>query len=299
MPKTIYLAGGCFWGVEAYFARMKGVLDTEVGYANGTTSNPVYETIGLTGHAETIRVEYNPGVIPLTSILDAYFSIIDPTTLNRQGPDIGTQYRTGVYYVDQEDVSVIQSVFEKIARLYPVPLAVEVGPLENYTPAEQYHQDYLDKNPGGYCHIDLSGLPTDSHLTPEQYAVTRKDETEPAFTGEYWNHFEPGIYVDVVSGEPLFVSSEKFESGCGWPSFLRPVSRAAIIELLDRSHNMTRVEVRSSQSDSHLGHVFTDGPKEQGGLRYCINSAALRFIPLAEMESQGFAELIPLVASQD
>lgn len=132
-----------------------------------------------------------------------------------------------------------------------------------------------------------------ARLTPEQYRVTQQSGTERAFTGEYDKHFEPGIYVDIVSGEPLFASSAKFNSGCGWPAFSKPIDN--VTEHADNSYGMRRVEVRSKHGNSHLGHVFPDGPREMGGLRYCINSAALRFVPKAEMEAQGYGQYLDQV----
>lgn len=304
--KSIWLAGGCFWGVEAYFARIAGVVDTDVGYSQGRTDDPVYETIAITGHAETVRVDYDSDLISLEDILTYYLRIIDPTSVNRQGNDRGTQYRTGVYFSDPKEEPVIRGVLAEEQKRHSSPIAVEVEPLSGYVSAEDYHQDYLDKHPGGYCHIDLSQVPRhiprthgkvslEERLTPMEYAVTQQSATEPPFTGAYWDSWDKGIYVDVVSGEPLFVSSEKFDAGCGWPSFSRPIDRASIREVLDTSHGMTRMEVRSKGADSHLGHVFTDGPAEGGGLRYCINSAALRFVPLAEMDAEGYGHLKGLV----
>ena len=198
---------------------------------------------------------------------------------------------------------------------YKRPLAVEIKPLVNFYAAEDYHQDYLDKNPGGYCHIDPSLFklarnarmekprsyvkPDDSvlreQLTPEQYAVTQENATERPFRNAYWNEHRPGIYVDITTGEPLFVSTDKFDSGCGWPSFSKPIDRKLVVEKKDTSHGMIRKEVRSSTGNAHLGHVFDDGPKDKGGLRYCINSASLRFIPKEKMEAEGYGSYIGMV----
>lgn len=313
----IWFAGGCFWGVEAYFARIPGVAGTNVGYANGKTANPSYYDIKHTGHAETVQVSYDPRKVSLHTLLEYFFNIIDPTSINKQGNDIGTQYRTGIYYKDKNDLATIQAAVGKIQRKYKKPVITEVLPLENYYPAEENHQDYLKKNPGGYCHIDLSSLPdkvpdkasvadTSVYKKPEdkqlketlsdmQYRVTQQNGTEPPFANEFWNHHAKGIYVDIVTGEPLFTSKDKFDSGCGWPSFTRPIEDDVVTEGTDKSHGMMRTEVRSHVGDSHLGHVFEDGPIERGGLRYCINSAALRFIPLEEMEAQGYGEFIYLL----
>ncbi|MGT2799419.1 peptide-methionine (R)-S-oxide reductase MsrB [Streptococcus marmotae] len=309
--REIYLAGGCFWGVEEYFSRVGGVTDAVSGYANGKGSTTKYELISQTGHAETVKVTYDKNQISLREVLLHYFRIIDPTSVNKQGNDRGTQYRTGVYYTDKEDSKVIEEVFDEQAKKLDKPLAVEKGALENFIEAEEYHQDYLKKNPNGYCHINVNQAsypvideslyhkPSDEEikkmLTAEEYAVTQKNDTERAFSNRYWDQFEEGIYVDIVTGEPLFSSKDKYESGCGWPSFTRPISPDVANYKEDTSFNMVRTEVRSRVGDSHLGHVFTDGPKDKGGLRYCINSLSIKFIPKAEMESKGYGYLLDYV----
>lgn len=318
---TVYLAGGCFWGTERFFSLVPGVIDTEVGYANSNVANPSYRQVcsGTTGAAETVRVVYDADSITLPFLLDLYYKTIDPTSLNRQGNDVGTQYRTGIFYTSPDQVPIIERSLNNLQKSYSRPLAIEVAPLDNFYPAEDYHQDYLETNPGGYCHINPSLFrmarnavdpdaparknkytkPSEAELrerlTPLQYEVTQRNATERPYDNEYNAEFRPGIYVDVTTGEPLFLSTDKFESGCGWPAFSRPISEDLIRELSDTSHGMVRTEVRSRHGDAHLGHVFPDGPKDKGGLRYCINSASLRFIPLEEMESLGYGALIPLV----
>ncbi|PSJ80986.1 bifunctional peptide-methionine (S)-S-oxide reductase MsrA/peptide-methionine (R)-S-oxide reductase MsrB [Neisseria iguanae] len=317
--KTIHLAGGCFWGLEAYFQRIKGVVDAVSGYANGRTENPSYEDVvhRNTGHAETVRVTYDADALSLDQILQYYFRVIDPTSLNKQGNDRGTQYRTGVYYTDPAEADIIAAALKREQKKYNAPLVVENKPLQHFYEAEEYHQDYLIKNPNGYCHIDIrkadepladSPVPASKKfdaanyrkpseaelkrtLTPEQYRVTQQAGTEYAFSHEYDHMFEPGIYVDIVSGEPLFSSADKYDSGCGWPSFTRPIEAASVTSHEDFSYNMRRTEVRSRAAGSHLGHVFTDGPPDKGGLRYCINGASLKFIPLAQMDAQGYGHL--------
>lgn len=372
--KEIYLAGGCFWGTEHFMKQIRGVGGTQVGYANATVANPTYREVcsGRTGAAEAVKVVYDPREVGLPLLLDLYFKTIDPTSLDRQGNDRGTQYRTGIYYTDEADRPVIEKALRGLAEQYSRPLAIEVKPLANFYPAEGYHQDYLDKNPGGYCHIDpalfevarkanataarnaedsgsrngapasdgqqaadgltdadkrnsindgsldpqgtkgrdssgKAGMPQEKayrrvddaalkeKLTDMQYAVTRKNATEPAFRNEYWDEHREGIYVDITTGEPLFVSTDKYDSGCGWPSFSRPIDEQLIDERLDTSHGMRRTEVRSKTGDAHLGHVFNDGPKDKGGLRYCINSASLRFIPKERMEAEGYGKYLPLL----
>lgn len=317
--KNIWLAGGCFWGVEAYMARVPGIADVTSGYANGNTENPTYQDVcyNNTGHAEAVQVSYDPARIDLEGILKEFFKIIDPVTLNRQGNDRGSQYRTGIYYQNEADLEVINGVVAEEQKKYSKKIVTEVEPLKHYYLAEEYHQDYLEKNPGGYCHVSFDTLPTAPDdelpsleqsrynkpdlstlritLTKEQFDITQNSGTEYPGTGIYDQHFEKGIYVDVVTGEPLFSSNDKFDAGCGWPSFSKPIADEVIEENIDRKFGMTRTEVRSRAGDSHLGHVFTDGPVESGGLRYCINSAALRFIPIDKMTDEGYGDLINLI----
>ena len=316
--KVIYLAGGCFWGLQAYFQRIRGVLTTECGYANGHTTHPRYEDVchHHTGHAETVKVVYDADVIGLTEILRYFLRVVDPVSVNRQGNDVGTQYRSGVYYTDIADEMLIRAILTAEQKHHKLPIAVENQPLQQFYPAETEHQDYLIKHPEGYCHIDLrqadvplpiehevseapSGFevqqfhkPADAQLrqqlSEEQYRITQQAGTEYPFSHDYDHLFAPGLYVDVVSGEPLFSSRDKFDSGCGWPSFSQPVAVDVVRAHRDSSHGMQRTEVRSRYADSHLGHVFSDGPRERGGLRYCINGASLRFIPYAEMDEAGY-----------
>ncbi|MDR2044404.1 MAG: peptide-methionine (R)-S-oxide reductase MsrB [Clostridium sp.] len=307
--KTIYLAGGCFWGLQKYLSLIQGVLITEVGYANGAAADPTYgQVCAGSGHAETVRVDYDESVITLTRLLDLYADAIDPTSVNRQGGDFGIQYRTGIYYVDETDRDILAGWLALLGESLAKPVAIELKPLENYAKAEEYHQNYLEKNPGGYCHIGSDKFACAANalhhtkngklrgkLTPMQYEVAVGGATEPPFQNEYYDSFEPGVYVDIISGKPLFVSTDKFESGCGWPAFSKPIDAALVRELADDSYGRTRTEVRASESGAHLGHVFDDGLPELGGLRYCINSASLRFVPKADMEREGYGEYLRLV----
>ena len=304
----IYLAGGCFWGLEEYFSRIEGVKKTTVGYANGQVESTNYQLIHQTDHAETVHLIYDEKRVSLREILLYYFRVIDPLSVNKQGNDVGRQYRTGVYYTDEGDKAVIEQVFAEQEKQLGQKIAVELEPLRHYVLAEDYHQDYLKKNPGGYCHINVNDAyqplvdpgqyekPTDAELkeqlTQEQYQVTQHSATERPFHNAYNATFEEGIYVDVTTGEPLFFAGDKFESGCGWPSFSRPIAREVLRYYEDKSHGMERIEVRSRSGNAHLGHVFTDGPESAGGLRYCINSATLRFIPKEKMEAEGYAYLL-------
>ncbi len=308
---TIYLAGGCFWGVEEYFARIPGVYDVVSGYANGDTENPTYQEViyNGTGHAETVRLDYDARQVSLETLLEAYFKVVDPTSLNKQGNDVGTQYRTGIYYVDEKDKNVIQDRVAAEQKNYQKAIVVEIEQIDNFYLAEDYHQDYLKKNVDGYCHIDLNASgnvaqfirsedyvkPTDAELkqllTELQYDVTQNSGTEYAFSHEYNNNKEHGIYVDIVTGEPLFSSLDKYDSGSGWPSFTKPITPEVVVEHTDSSLGMERVEIRSRAGDSHLGHVFNDGPSQAGGLRYCMNGSALRFVPFNKMQEEGYGYL--------
>ena len=336
--KTIVLAGGCFWGIEAYMARVYGVFSAVSGYANG---DPSYTSVsynevstGKTGFAEAVMVLYDPRRILLKDLLQQFLLVIDPTQHNRQGNDYGTQYRTGIYYLDPDDLDVINHVLALEQEKYQKKIVTEVQELTQFFPAEEYHQKYLEKNPDGYCHVSFDTLPTvneedealsvnteDKHkktksgatevftkpdqevliktLTPLQYYVTQKAGTEPPFQNEYDNEFRTGIYVDIVTGEPLFLSTDKYDSGCGWPAFTKPISQDLLTEKIDLSLGIKRTEVISSLGETHLGHVFEDGPKDQGGLRYCINSASLRFIPLEDMAASGYSRWIPLLLDED
>ena len=316
--KTIHLAGGCFWGLEAYMQKLNGVEDAVSGYANGKTENPSYYDLKTSGHAETVKLIYNPDIISLEDILAHYLRVVNPVSVNKQGNDVGTQYRTGIYYTDEADKTIIENILAKEQTKHDKPIAIEVEPLKQFYDAEEYHQDYLEKNPGGYCHIDLSLAdkpldkdkepmidssryikPSDEELkkslTDIQYDVTQNSATERAFSHEYHDSFKRGIYVDITTKEPLFSSTDKFESGCGWPSFSKPISKDVVKYFEDNSHFMHRTEVRSRSGNAHLGHVFNDGPKELGGQRYCINGASLEFIPYDEMDEKGYGYLKYLV----
>jgi len=262
------------------------VNNTEVGYANGHDLAPTYEKVctGKTGHAETVKATYNPKIITLDEILENFFKIIDPYSLNRQGADIGTQYRTGIYWQEESQRDTVITFLREKQKVSPERIVVEARPIASFYPAEGYHQKYLERNPQGYCHVDLNLIDDEEfdHLSREEYEITQLSLTEPPFSGKYDDFFEDGVYVDVVDGEVLFSSDDKFDSGCGWPAFSRPVSEDVIKKHRDFSHGTTRIEVRSAKSNSHLGHLFHDGPG--GSPRYCINSAALKFIPKEDLD---------------
>ena len=314
--KEIYFAGGCFWGIEKLFQSIDGVLDAQSGYANGKEDIiPDYKKVlgGDTGYRETVKVIYDESKVSLEQLLTAFFYVIDPTVEKRQGNDVGDQYQTGIYFLDENSEEIITQFVEKEKEKYE-KFVVEIEPLSKFYLAEEYHQDYLYKNPNGYCHIvpktfdeindvikDVPNLskyakPSDEYLknnlTDLQYNVTQNGDTERAFTGEYWDFFEKGIYVDIATGEPLFSSLDKYESSCGWPSFSAPIDENNILFKEDKSFGMDRTEVKSKSGDSHLGHVFYNEPESPNGIRYCINSASLKFIPYDEMEEQGYGDLL-------
>ena len=322
--RRITLAGGCFWGTEAFLKRLPGVLACEVGYANGASGveHPSYEQVcsGETGCAEAVRTDYDPRVISLPLLLEAFLTTIDPTSVNRQGADVGLQYRSGIYWDDAVDEPAVRAALVRVQRELDRSsggrVAIEAAPLASFWPAEDYHQDYLDKNPGGYCHVDLGGAERfvraherdfqivaaayerpeaaelRARLDDDAWRVTQEAWTEPRFSSALDHTFERGIYVDRATGEPLFSSADKFDSGCGWPAFSKPIASSVVTEHDDDSlFGRRRTEVRSDVGDSHLGHVFADGPEEAGGLRYCINGAALEFIPYAEMDERGYGYL--------
>lgn len=297
-----------------------GVRDVVSGYANGMDkANANYKAVcsGQTGFREAVRVEYIPEKISLDALLLAFFYVIDPTAKNRQGNDIGSQYQAGIYYADEQAKETVERIANIEAGRVKI-FAVEIEPLRCFYPAEEYHQRYLDKNPKGYCHIPaeelelFSSLSIDpgqyrlpveevigNALTDQQFQVTQKSATEPPFSHPYWNFEGKGIYVDIVTGEPLFSSTHKYQSGCGWPAFSEPIEQPVIVAQEDMSHGMSRTEVRSRAGDSHLGHVFTGDRESPNGVRYCINGASLRFIPYEEMEAAGYGYLLHLFCMND
>ncbi len=278
-------AAGCFWGVQAVFDSTPGVTSTEVGYIGGTTADPTYQQVctDQTGHAEAVRVTYNPAQISYETLLDVFFSLHDPTTLNRQGADIGTQYRSAVFYqTPEQQAAALQKITAlEQARIYKNPIVTEVVPAAKFYPAEEYHQKYFAKQ--GQAHncglqrpqIYFSDAEWKQRLSSEQYRILRQKGTEAPFSGQYLKVSADGTFVCAACGNPIFATVDKFESGCGWPSFDKALPDSVRLQP-DFSHGMTRTEVVCGRCGSHLGHLFADGPTATG-MRFCINSAALNF----------------------
>lgn len=307
MLKEIYLAGGCFWAVEHFFSLVKGIIKTEVGYANGKTKNPsYYDVCHGSGHVEVVKVTFDTLILSLEEILSLFYQIIDPTSYQKQGNDQGVQYRTGIYYTNASDYSIIQNSLDSLQESFTEKILIECLPLRNYTKASWFHQNYLKKNKGGYCHIEPKFFEIAKQYIPKQnkmgdltYEITKRKKTEPPFDNAYWDFQKEGIYVDIETGIPLFSSRDKFQSHCGWPTFSSSINPDALDQKWDFQDKMIRREIISSSSKNHLGHLFFGGPKELGGKRFCVNSASLSFIPKEEMTIKGYANYLDFIKKED
>ncbi len=331
--QTAILANGCFWCVEHDLEEVPGVIEVISGYSGGTSENPSYQNYAEGGHREVVEVTYDPALVSYASLVEHIIKHGDPTDASGSFGDRGFQYAPVIYHENELEKAEAKRVIAAIDALhiFEAPLALAIEPRQEFWPAEEYHQDYSKKNPLKYGYyrnasgrddfiqkywgddantftvseksehpwesfVKISEEEIQARLTPLQFEVTQNEGTEPPFENEYDKHFEEGIYVDILSGEPLYSSQDKYDSGTGWPSFTKPISETAVVLKEDHTLFGRRTEVRSRFADSHLGHVFEDGPAEKGGKRYCMNSAALRFIAKNDMQKEGYGYLLAILS---
>ncbi|MBT3318132.1 MAG: peptide-methionine (R)-S-oxide reductase MsrB [Clostridia bacterium] len=310
--KKAIFAGGCFWCMEPPFDGVQGVISVVPGYTGGQVNNPTYEQVcgGDTGHYEAIEVTYDPEYLSYKQLLHIFWRMIDPTDAGGQFADRGQQYMSAIFYTDAYQKKIARESKIEVGKLFKEPIATKILPAKKFYTAEQYHCKYYLKNEAHYKgykvgsgrqgYIDSVWKKIDERqdelrekLTPMQYSVTQQDATEPPFKNEYWDNMQDGIYVDIVSGEALFSSKDKYDAGCGWPSFTKPIDEALVQRSVDNRLARVRTEVRTTNTDAHLGHVFDDGPTPEG-TRFCINSAAMKFIPKDELEKLGYGKYLKL-----
>lgn len=301
-------AGGCFWCMVQPFDELPGIESIISGYTGGTKENPTYEEVcsNNTGHLEAVQITFNPDIFQYEKLLELFWQQIDPTDEGGQFHDRGESYQTAIFYHSEEQKQLAENSKQELelSGRFKKPIVTKILEAKTFYPAEEYHQDFYKKSTARYKQyrtgsgrdrfieqhwneMDKSQLL--NKLNPMQYEVTQKNGTEPPFRNEYWNNTSEGIYVDIISGKPLFSSLDKYDAGCGWPSFTKPIQDFEVVEKMDTTHGMVRTEVRSKTADSHLGHVFDDGPGPEG-LRYCINSAALKFISKDDLEKEGYGK---------